>query len=229
MFLKKGERGLLVGKTGSGKTQNGIFQLRHTPLWPKIIFDSKIDDAFFSAPDDGDTIELVEGLPSFLDFAKKFKNKMPDFLIVRPTSQEFVDPELMDNYLQAVYLNFGKVFSYIDEITTFHRNGRALPGLVNLLTRGRSKGKTTLMGSQRPAFISRFCVTETDRFYMHLLTDKRDRVALGEVVPDFEKLIPPPKFHFWHYSHADHEKPELFLPVPETKVDTSKIFKVKWI
>jgi hypothetical protein len=232
MLLKRGERGLLVGKTGSGKTQNGLFQLMHTPLWPRIIFDTKIEDAFFSLPVGDETLEVIEGLENFIKYAKTSKAKdWPDYLLVRPTGEEYVDPEILDEYARVVYESFGACFFYIDEVVNMHKNGRALPHLMNVLCRGRSRGKTTLMGSQRPAMISRSCLTETDRFYMHKLTDMRDRKTLGEVVPDFADYAPPPEYHFWHYSHKDHEKCELFLPVPEIKFDAAmkKKFKKRWL
>lgn len=229
MFLKKGERGLLVGKTGSGKSQNGYFHCVNACVWPVIIFDTKIEDAFFSLPQDDEDLDLIEGSDAFESYAKKAKKDMADFILVRPTAEEFQSPELMDKYLEVAYHKFGACYIFIDEVKNFHKGINPVPNLLNLLTRGRSKGKTTMMGNQRPAGISRSCLTETDRFYMHQLTDNRDRKTLGEVVPDFESYAKPPQYHFWHYSHADHETCELFSPVPETKIDRKKVFSRKWI
>lgn len=232
MFLKRGERGLLVGKTGSGKTQNGLFHIQNTPLWPRLIFDTKIEDAFFSLPQGDETLEVVQGLDKFISYANSTKRQdMPDYLLIRPTAQEFVDPEMLDEYMGVIYAKFGACFNFIDEVGNLHKNGRALPHLMNVLCRGRSRGKTTLMGTQRPAFISRSCLTESDRFYIHQLTDLKDRVRLADVVPDFDKMPKPPKYHFWHFAHADHEQCELYKPVPELKVDPNKKkqFQKKWI
>lgn len=231
MFLKKGERGFLVGKTGSGKSQQGYFHCQNAPVWPVVIFDTKIEDAFFSIPDSDETLELIEGVDSFEKYAKKPKKDMDDYILVRPTAEEAQDPDLMDEYMRIVYQYFGTVFIYADEIAHFHKNGRPTPNLMNVLTRGRSKGKTTLMGNQRPAGITRSILTETDRFYIHQLTDGRDRKTLAEVVPEFDKYAKPPKWHFWHYSHEGHGDTgcELFSPVPELIIDKKKIFRRKWL
>jgi hypothetical protein len=232
MFLKKGERGLLVGKTGSGKTQNGYFQLLNSVLSLRIIFDTKFEDGFFSLPQDGERLELIEGIDKFKSYAKNTKSKdYPDYILLRPTIDEYVDPEILDEYCRVVYECFGPLYFYIDEVVNLHKNNRALPHLMNVLCRGRSRGKTTLMASQRPAMISRSCLTESDRFYVHQLTDMRDRKTLGEVIPNFAKYEPPPKYHFWHYSHGQHEACELYSPVPELKTDPAKkkLFKKRWL
>lgn len=212
-FLNIGERGLLVGQTGSGKSMNGIYQLRSTKQRPVIIFDTKIDDAFLNLPNEGEKLEVVESLPDFQKLAKKSPEDWPDFIVVRPSEDEAQNQTLLDQYTYTVYNNFGKPFVYYDEIYSWHDNGRPGSGLMALLTRGRSRGKTTLMATQRPSWISRFCLTESQKFYIHRLLDARDYKVLANVIPDFDKITPPPEYHSHHYK-VGSEKPVLVKPVP---------------
>jgi hypothetical protein len=228
-FLKRGQRGLLVGKTGSGKSEQGYFHCQNAAVWPVIIFDTKIEDKFFSVPSDNETLKLIEGVEAFAKYAATPKKDMRDYILVRPTEAEFQDPEAMDAYMQVAYLRFGPVFIYIDEVGNFHKNGRALPGLMNILARGRSKGKTTLMASQRPSGISRSCITESDKFYIHRLTDMRDKQTLDYVIPDFSKNPNPPEWHFYHFDVATDETVELFAPVPLLEEREGKIKKRDWL
>ena len=207
MFLTRGQRGVLIGKTGSGKSVNGLFQLLHTDIWPKIIIDTKIEDEFVSLQQDGSTIELFTDIKEFQAFAAKtIRKNLPDIILIRPNMHEMMEPEILDEYVNIIYNNFGAVFTYIDEVGQLHKNGRALPGLMNLLTRGRKRGKTTLMGNQRPALISRSVITESDKFYIYKLTDQKDWDRLSDVVPGADKL---PKLDPYHFG---------IFPMPNTKI-----------
>lgn len=231
LLLDKGERGLLIGQTGSGKSQNAIFQLRNAKVWPIIIFDTKIEDAFFGVPDDSESLEVIESLSDFEKHSKLPRNKMPDFTLVRPGIDEMQDFELLDAYSGIAYHKFGPVFLYYDELYNWHNNGRAGNNMLALLTRGRSKGKTWLGSTQRPCFISRFCFTESQKFYVHLLSDVRDKKTVENGIPNYSRLGNPPKYHFYHYEVGHHDAPQLIAPVPFqelTKADIRRQ-KNKWL
>ncbi|MHB8387514.1 MAG: hypothetical protein ACYDAO_09370 [Thermoplasmataceae archaeon] len=227
--MKKGERGLLVGRTGSGKTQNAVFQMRHSVVSPVIILDTKIENAFFGLPEEDEKLDLIESIDDFKSMSKRPKKDLPEYILVRPEKEVIQNSELQDEYCNLLYHKFSSCFIYFDELYNWHKTGRTGDELIGLLTRGRSRGKTVLMSSQRPALISRFCVSETDKFYIHHLNDMRDRKTIGEFIPDFQKVQTPPKYHFWHYNVSESEQPTLYAPVPFQELNESKIFNKKWI
>lgn len=230
ILLEKGNRGLLVGKTGSGKSQNAMFQLKHAPVWPVFMLDTKIEDAFFSVPDSPDDLDVVHSMADLIAIRKRPAKDWPNYVLIRPSADEVRAVAPLDEYSHFLYNNFGPCFIYYDELYNWHDNGRPGSGLMNLLTRGRSRGKTTLMATQRPVWVSRFCLTESDKFYIHKLNDDRDKASLSAVVPNIERVPTAPKYHFWHYdTGADMDKPVLYKPVPETIVEPSKIFSTKWL
>jgi hypothetical protein len=230
LFLDKGERGLLVGQTGSGKTQNAIFQLRNSPVFPVIVFDTKIEDAFFGLPEGEDeTIDLIESLPDFEKYAKQKGDKMADYILVRPNIHEVQDFAILDEYCRIAYEQFGACTVYFDELYNWHNRGIPVNNFVGLLTRGRSRGKTVLQSTQRPGWISRFCFTESQKFYIHRLIDNRDRKTLDSMVPDFSNYPQPKKFGFYFFEVGEDETPTEYSPVPFEKLDRTKIFKKKWL
>jgi hypothetical protein len=229
LVLKKGERGLLVGQTGSGKTANALFQLRNSPVFPVIVFDTKIEDAFFGLPQGDESLDLVESLHELKEYAKQPSKHWADYILVRPNVDEVLDFGILDEYCRTVYNKFGACTIYFDEMYNWHNRGIPTNSFVGLLTRGRSKGKTVLQATQRPGWLSRFCFTESQKFYIHNLIDSRDRQTLDSMIPDFSKYPIPPKYHFYHFAVGEHDKPILYAPVPFEKLDTKKIFTRKWV
>lgn len=205
-----GERALIVGQTGSGKTAFATWILLRLTTAPVIIYDTKEETKFPKLPNSV-VVETMERV------AKEYDNPEWDYIILRPHVDMLAKPDMLDSLLYYHYQHFRHSVAYIDELYSFHNNGRAGPGIVALYTRGRSKGITTVASSQRPAMISRFCVTESQKVYAFRLGDKADRKRLSDVIPNFDKYDLPPKHGFYFYESGE-DAPELMRPI---KLDAS--------
>ncbi len=164
-----GSRICVVGKSGSGKTNLTLFLAEHSPTAPVIIFNTKYDKSYRS---------LIRGKKDILkDLPLKIRNDQ-DFLLIEPPSSVVSDPDALDDMLVSL-LGSKNITVVIDESYMFHNRGQAGPGLVGLLTRGRSQGQTTIAGTQRPAWVSRFLFSEaTQGYFLSLQTvDDRKRIA----------------------------------------------------
>lgn len=211
ILLSPGQRGIIIGQTGSGKTIGAIWALRHIPMSPVIILDTKGENSF---DDIGQDDERVIEFNSAEEFVKAWKRGInSEYILVRPSPDEISEPLEMDDCLMAIYSKGQSCLVYIDEAYQWHVGGQAGAGLIALLTRGRSKKISTLLSTQRPAWISRFCFTESQRFYIYRIQDKRDRKTIAEYVPDFSDKNIAPKFSFWYYDY-ELDGAELYNPVP---------------
>jgi len=228
-FLKRGERGLLVGKTGSGKTEHGLFHLRHTGIFPAIILDTKIEDKFFGLQENNYSLDVCQSLEELDRFSRLQKKKLPDYILVRPPIDEILEIDPLNDYSRLLFDRFGSCFIYYDELYNWHRHGIPGKGVLTLLTQGRSKGKTFLGGSQRPAWISQFFYSEAEKFFIHFLVSKKDREKFDAYIPNYSKLAPPPEYHSYFFNTTKDEKPTLIAPVPYEKLDPKKIFSRKWL
>jgi len=222
-FLKRGERGLLVGQTGSGKSEGAIFHLQNAPVFPVIMYDTKIEDNLFKVSGGQDNLMVANNFESFFKIAKMPKVEQPDYILVRPEVNEVLDVGELDKYVQLGYDRFGASYHYFDEAYNWHNNGRCGAPLLGMLTRGRSKGKTTLLATQRPSWISRFCFTESQKFFVYRLGDLRDRKTIDSMIPEFSSLPLPPKYHFYHYEVGHHDKAKLYKPVPFSELVEEQI------
>jgi len=202
---KLGERGLIVGATGSGKSAFVCFLLERLEHVPIVIYDTKDEDKFLS-------LKNSRVVTNEMDCQNAIGDAEIDYIIFRPPLEIVTNPDAMDELLLTHYNLYHDVGAYIDEVYQFHKGTRAGPGLVGLLTRGRSRGITTLISTQRPSYLSRFCLTESQRFFVFKLIDLQDKKRIGDIVPDFAKLPDPEKFGFWYYE-AGSDKPVLMRPV----------------
>jgi energy-coupling factor transporter ATP-binding protein EcfA2 len=210
--LKPGERGLIVGQSGSGKTYAAAWMLRFSSQ-RVVVFDTKYEPVFERIPQETESLEIVE---TKSDMLKKLGDKKhgPDYIIVRPNASEISDPMLLDGYLESIYHTQNNILVYIDEAYQIHKNTQAGPGLIGLLTRGRARGLTTLVSTQRPAWISRFCLTEAQKFYIYRLTDAKDWARLGEIIPEIPKGGIRMEPYFYLYYKQGEENFERMKPLP---------------
>ncbi|MGI0011917.1 MAG: type IV secretory system conjugative DNA transfer family protein [Nitrososphaera sp.] len=216
---KRGERALIAGQTGSGKTYFAVWLLEK--LGKGLIFDTKIEPKFSRL---GPVTERVGA-------ALKLKKENP-FVVLRPPSELLADPGLLDDMLVETYERMRGGVVYVDEAYQFHKGAAAGPGLIGLLTRGRSRGITTVLSTQRPVWLSRFALTETQRYYVFNLADRRDRSTLGQVIPDFERATLPGKHHFLYYDSGSSEGGiRTFAPValPIDAAYTDKAVSHHWV
>ena len=227
---ERGERAFVCGQTGSGKTAGAAWLLSYLPGF--VIYDTKIDDKFLGLPNHRVAHSLEQAQKIFKD-----KKDDWDYIVLRPSVAESSDPNALDAMLLHHYNYWRGVGAYIDEGTQFHSGPNAGPGLTSLLTRGRSRGQTTIVASQRPARLTRSAITEAQRFFMFRLTDKKDQDRLSDVVPGMDKLpmrAPQmPKHHFYYFDF-DLDAPILFKPVPLDKTNDvisneTTESKVAWI
>jgi len=164
-FPNDSNRHAIIGATGSGKTQFGMWSLsrRSYDAMPWVIFDYKRDELI----DAVDPIEIdVSELPP----------KHPGLYVVRPIPQ--VSDEAVEKALWKIHAT-GRCGLYIDE-------GYMLPNggaFRAILTQGRSLRIPCITLTQRPVFISKFVFSESEFFSVFRLTDRTDRKRVTEFVP----------------------------------------------
>lgn len=215
----EGERSLIVGMTGSGKTAFLCWLLKRLPQSPIVIYDIK-DEEKFPRLDFSTIVTTHEEILEAIDKAES------DYIVVRPPADILGEPEALDHYLWQHYERLHGVTAVIDEAPAFHRNGRAFKGLTALLARGRSRGITTIVAAQRPAMISRSCITESQNLFCFYVGDGADKKRLSEIIPDFDRMADPDEHGFYFFragSRAVHKFGKVKL---DPKLDTGYISRV---
>ena len=167
MVPRPGEKVCLVGQTGSGKSyaarrlagayygrrQIIVADLKHDPMWNGL---------------DAQIIRKASQLP---------RARFPRVPVVvwRPDGDAAHDMHLMDSLFAWVYRR-GNTVLVVDEVSAMVGGPTSYgPGFGDLVTRGRVRECTCIMGTQRPVMVPRIVFSESVKFGVFYLVDKRDR------------------------------------------------------
>lgn len=198
------QRCAVFGKTGSGKTQAGVWQLslRSYTSMPWIIIDFKSDELINRIPY-AVHLEDESGSPDF--------SSVPDMAgiyIIHPTPAD-VENGALDEFMYLIWAR-GRCGLFVDECFMVGRNSKSFNAI---LTQGRSKKIPVIACSQRPAWISNFVFSEADFFQVFWLNFENDRKKVAAFTPINPDLRPPEYESIWYNVNKDILL-EL-LPVPD--------------
>ena len=175
-----GQHVAVTGQTGSGKTTALTNLVDIRPTEGLVILDSKIDPAFNSMG------EIVPEL-SVRKTAEPLSEG--EIVVIRPKAIPTWDE--WDNFILELHERSSGLTIMVDEGYMLHDNGRCGPGLMAVLTRGRSRKQSLVLGCQRPAWVSRFCFTEAAHILFMRLRHPDDRriMAACSGEPDLSDMI----------------------------------------
>lgn len=173
--LDIGERGFIVGLSGSGKSEVAKRLIPSTGT--RVVIDPKREFQVRG--------ERVINDPS------KFRVIEGKLNVYRPHPDLLTDIPSYDEVLRKVY-NTGNVFLYLDEVTPLMNGNKGPKYLQVCYQLGRSKGVTSLASTQRPTCISKVLFTEATKFYVFRLNDLNDIRRMASIVPGYDGTSPVP-------------------------------------
>lgn len=196
-FPEDTHRHAIIGATGSGKTQAAVWHLSHRrfDLMPWIIYNFKGD-------------ETIDGIPYTTDIGLDEIPTQPGVYIARPLPDE---TEEIEAHMMGIW-HRGGIGVYVDEGYMIARNNRAFRAL---LTQGRSKRIPMMVLSQRPVWMDRFVFSESEFFQVFRLQHKKDRAAMGEIIP-VDMATQLPEYHSWWYD-VGADSTVIAKPVPNVE------------
>jgi len=196
--IPAGKHAVIIGQNGSGKSQMLMYLARHNSQ-RVVIFDTKIDNDFLSLARGDEVLQVANNYQEMIEILNRGDF---DYLILRPQDFELSEPEALDNYLKAL-AKCKNLSIFIDEAYQLHTAGRAYPGYISILTRGRSRNLSLIVCTQRPSWVSTFTFSEPSYFFVYRLILTKDIKKVSEFVPipeewDIER--------FAYYFYCIHER-----------------------
>lgn len=194
-LILPGKRAVIAGRTGSGKTTLACWLLKRSPLhW--VILNPKHTAGYKTLPD----CNIVSGF-NLRDIERSIEKHK--FTLINPGTGEST-PDTLDAFVEWLHATYRNVGLCCDELYTMHSAGQAGAGLIAWLTRGRELGQSFIGLTQRPAWISLFCFSESDYLGEMDLTLKKDRQRFYEFTGDKRSLARlPPRVWQWYETEAD--------------------------
>lgn len=181
-FPELNSRAVFVGQTGSGKTTAARLMLLRIPAYKfVIVYDVKGQMKRKEWPG-------FEFVSSFDELKKKAELQSSGIyvypkLVFQPNIYEVPDEndlEPADRFFKFVYFRTNTVV-YVDEVYGV-TTGRRIPfHFKAILTRGRERGITCFMATQRPAEIPQFILSESENFYVFQLQMPQDKKRIREI------------------------------------------------
>lgn len=199
------QRHLIVGRTGSGKTRAAVWHMsqKNLNVFPWLVINHKGE-------------ELIDSIQGAQHVDLDVKIKKPGLYVVHPNPGQ--DDAALTDLMWRIHRT-GNCGIYIDEGYMVDKTD---PAMQAILTQGRSKHIPMIILSQRPVWLTRFAVSESDFYQLFHLQDKRDRQTINSFIPlnleewmgapvNQEPMLP--NFHSIYYDVGKH-KAEIWKPVP---------------
>lgn len=208
-FPSDTQRHVIVGRTGTGKTQAGIYALsvRSIQTIPWIVYDFKAD-------------ELINEIPFAKHIELSDMPEKPGVYIVHPHPDQVSEIEaqmwkIWERENMGVFVDEGYM------VCNPLQPNRAFR---SILTQGRSKHVPVIILSQRPVWLDRFVFSEADFFQVFPLNDKRDRATIASYMPvNLDERLPD--YHSYYYDVA-RDSVAIMKPVP-VKVKILNSFRAR--
>lgn len=189
-----GDRLLIYGQTGSGKTVDLLWHLeqRDWTVRPWYLFDFKGDPTIAKIP----RLEEID--------VRAAPPKQPGLYAVRPLPDQ---GEEVDAFLWSVWEAERRGLA-VDEAYMIQRFSKAMDAIW---TQGRAKRIPVIAGAQRPAWLSRFAMSETTFHQVKHVQNPADFARLAEWIPG---LRPTVRDYSSQYYDVARSKLTYLDPVP---------------
>jgi len=196
-----GQRILILGRTGSGKTVAALWHLskQDFDVRPFTIVDYKGDA----------NINAIENIEYILPSDEPPTE--PGLYVMRMDPSD--TPEL-EQYLWNVWRD-GNHGLYIDEGYMVSSSRKPSAAFRAILTQGRSKNISVILNSQRPNWIDRFNVSESDYFQVFHLNDSDDRKTIQRFLPSEHSLEERLDSYHSVYYDVSEDRAQILGPVPD--------------
>lgn len=185
----RNDRAVIIGPTECGKTTLARYLLEDDNKRYSVVYDAKISDSISKW-----TTHKFYGNFGEIQDAEERR------LIYRPPYTEEKDPAAQDAFFQWVYFRY-RTRLYVDEAYALLGGPRPSFHLQACITRGRERGISTIVSTQRPRNIPLITLSEAEHYYIFSLRNPKDKEYIEQITgisKDAQDSLK--RYHFWYYN-----------------------------
>lgn len=169
LSVRKNDRAVVLGATGSGKTFL-VRYLLNDPIKPySVVYDAKISDSISGWNEQ-----------TFISDFDELTESEARRIVYRPNYREAVDSVAQDRFFEWVYLR-KHTRLFVDEAYAVTGGSNPSFHFQACLTRGRERGISTIVATQRPHRIPLVTLSEAEHYYIFRLQLLKDRQRVEEL------------------------------------------------
>jgi len=195
LTIGRNDRGVLIGSTGCGKTTLARYLVEDEGKPYSVTYDPKVSDNISQW--------VSHEFHTDMDALQHSKSRR---LIFRPDIYESLDPRLQDEFFLWVYESKHRRV-YIDEAYALLGGTNPSFHLQAILSRGRERGISALIATQRPRRIPILLLSESEHFYVFRLNHQSDRAVVREITGiDEDEQARLKNYQFFYYNCLTGER-----------------------
>lgn len=163
--IGRNDRAVLIGATGSGKTVLAQYLVEDNEKRNSVVYNNKPSDRI---------LETWTKTQRNIENFQELETAEEERLIYTPPLKETLSQDLQDEFFGWIYeRRYTRL--YIDEATSLRGGVNPSYYLQACLCRGRERGISTIVATQRPARVPLIITSEAEHFYIFRLNKLGDR------------------------------------------------------
>lgn len=195
--LPRNDRGVLIGATGSGKTFLAKYLVEDADKPYSVTYDAKISESIGKWTNH----EFITDFDALMESEARR-------IVYRPNYIEAIDAQAQDSFFRWIYER-QHTRLFVDEAYAVTGGTNPSFHFQACLARGRERGISTLIATQRPHRIPLVTLSEAEHYWIFRLTLLQDRKRVEEITGiTAEEQLDLKNHEFFYFSVFEGRYPQ---------------------